>query len=207
MKADDADHRVVRLGNPWLSYGLFVFYMGAWAGMLVMGVSFILSGQPTDTQLRFGTLLAVVPATIGVGVFLVVALVVVISSPRTIGRVVILTPAELRMPRRKKGRIPLDDVAGVGLAMQRGAWGLMVWRSDGSHVYARGLQTKVKLAAPERARAGVGATEVYRYVLAHQGPAGLLARRALQRDPYVSRYSAFTRFWDPAGQATPDPRP
>jgi hypothetical protein len=191
---------VVRLGNPWLSYGLFAFYLAAMTGFVVMGITFIASGKPTNTQLRFGTLLALVPATVMIGILLLVVLVVTIRNPRTIGRVVVLTSTELRMPRRKKGRIPLGDVAGVGLAMQRGSWGLMVWRSDGSHEYAGGLQTKEQAAAPERTRVGVAATEVYRYVLARQGLDGPLAQRALQRDPLVSRYSAFTRFWDPATQ-------
>jgi len=44
----------------------------------------------------------------------------------------------------------------------------------------------------------MGAIEVYRYVLAHQGPDGQLVQRALQRSLRFSGFSAFTKFWDPA---------
>jgi|HubBroStandDraft_6_1064221.scaffolds.fasta_scaffold483682_1 hypothetical protein len=201
----DVDRKkVVRLGNAWLWYSFFVFYAACMAGIVSICVSAIASGGPKDTGLRFGVLLSVVPAAVILSLLLVVMGIVVVRNPRILGRAVVLTPTELRMPQRKQGRIPLDDVAGVGLALQQGTygrggmWGMMVWRSDGSHVWAGDIQRKAALATPERTRVGIAATQVYRYVLAHQGPDGLLAQRAVQRNPHFSRYSAYTRFWDPA---------
>jgi hypothetical protein len=203
----DADHLEYRMIPAWASYARVALGVACFVLVMAWSIWVIASGKPTnDPGLRFGLLLGLVPIAVVLSLLFAWWIVAVIRCPRIVSAKVVITPEELLLPLRgKHGRVPLGDIAGVGLGLHQkgrvargGAWRFVVWRSDGSYEQVVGDQKKGEWESPERTRTGMCALGVYGFVLAHQGPEGQLAQRALQHHAHFSAYSGFTRVWDPA---------
>ena len=134
------------------------------------------------------------------------AAVVLIRNPRLISRAIVITPSAVLLPVRRFGPIPIDEIAGVGLALQRnprshrpgGNWVLAIWRQDGSRAYAGGLQRETEIKDPAHSQIANAAQQLHELVRDRQGPDGPLARRQLQRHANFGPFESFTASWDPA---------
>jgi len=128
-----------------------------------------------------------------------------LRHPTKLWRVITVTDSELRLPDPKWRHISFAEVAGVGLGRYQkvlgstsGSWAPMFWRSDGSHLRVGGLGLETSNKTPEETSTAEAVSEIYRRIVAAQGPNGLLATQALQRKSNLGVSESITSIWDPS---------
>ncbi len=194
----------IRFGNPWAASGYLALLLLATVFLGTVCLTGIGKAGSADPGARLVLMLVLAPATVLLAALLLAVLAVLVRNPRLLLRTIQLTPNRVTMPRRRRGRIDMADVAGVGLAFRprtggrRGLWGVAVWTADGDPCWAAGVQRTARLGEPETTVVARAAEAVHHYVAERQGPAGLLTTRARQRDPQWPPSSPLTRAWDPA---------
>jgi hypothetical protein len=171
------------------------------AGLGSMCIRIALAGGlATGFRVFFGIFAGMIAAGV------VSVLVVLARNPRLVTRTIRVDERGVLFPVRRFGLIPLADVAGIGLVLQRnprngrpaGNWALAVWRSDGTLAVTGGLQRPARIERPGTTLVAAAAGQLYREVLARQGDTGPLATRNLQRHPRFGPFSPYTKTWDPA---------
>ena len=120
-------------------------------------------------------------------------------------RPVVLDRSELRIPAGLRGlvRIPLGDVAGIGLAVAAGSprtgWALTVWTTEGRIVRAANLSARGTAGALlAESPVGLLTQDIWSRVAGSQGPTGALVIQEAQRHPHRHGNVTPVSVWDPS---------
>jgi hypothetical protein len=173
--------------------GVGVAALGALSLCILAIGSAVSSSVPGAFRVQFGILGAIAVAGVA-GLAVVLA-----RSPRLLSRTILVTPSMALLPVRRFRPIPIAEIAGVGLVLQRnprnglpgGNWALAIWRQDGSIAYTGGLQRRAQIKDPTHSRIADAARQLHDVVRSRQGPDGVLSRRHLQRHATWGEYRRY----------------
>lgn len=180
-----------------LAFGSFALYApSAWADLR--------SGQATDPVERIVMVMVLGVSVLAVGL-VVTVIVAAIKYPRLFTRSVLLTPAAVTTPSVYGRKVPLEQICGVGLVLQRmgarpgGMWMLTLWTVDGRMIRAGTIQREREQKHVDGTRVWAAAKIVHAYVLQHQGDGGPLDREERQRQVRYGPFSMIGDVRDPSG--------
>ena len=193
-----------RLGNPWAALPFFFVGVVLPAALLAGASAAAVYGW-SHAASQFGMALAGMGGMVVAGGVLLVALGIFVANPRRLLRTITVTnDARLLPAPRGWRRVAVAEVAGVGLGRQTrarrsrsGTWGLMLWRTDGSHAWIAGVGLQTGAPDPGGTTVARVTRQLHARILAAQGAQGPLEVTARQRHPALGRFSAVSDVWDP----------
>ena len=198
---------MVRIGNPWVAIAyvtLFTVGVGSFALYVPSAWTGLTSGEVSDPVVRSTMAMMVVVGTLA-GALVVTVAALAVWHPRMFTRTVVLTPSTVTTPSARGRKVPLDQICGVGLVLQRvgnrpgGMWMLTLWTLDGKTVRAGTLLRKQQMQHVEDTTIWHAARVVHAYVTAQQGPVGALARQQRQQQVVCGPFTPFAEVRDPVG--------
>ena len=138
--------KTTHYGNPWWT----AFYLGFMLTVLVfqtvLTIWLLVGGLHNHNAAPLLTGMLLAPALV---FELLVILVLLVRHPSRLWRTIVVTPSELRLPDPKWKRVPISDIAGVGLARDQ--------KIRGSK-RGRGLQRSGGLTAPMSTSVALGSS-------------------------------------------------